>query len=212
MAPSEILCDDAYPSVTYLHSEEPAPKDSSQHRKLIVCIDGTSNKYCDKNTNVVELLSHIEKSDTQLTYYISGVGTVAKPTLMRQTSNWIDLMIAKNIEKAIIAAYRWLSDNYRPGDQIFLFGFSRGAYQARALAGMIATVGLIFPGNQEQIPFAYELYSSYLGGPVDLTSDVVTRKRSSNTHDPVDISEKRVNTFRMTFSRPGVEVQFLGAW
>ncbi|KAG9090841.1 hypothetical protein FRC06_000860 [Ceratobasidium sp. 370] len=91
-------------------------------------------------------------------------------------------------------------------------GFSRGAYQVRALAGMIATVGLMFPGNQEQIPFAYELYSNHLGGPADLASDIVTRKRNTCMDDPVDLSEQRVNTFRRTFSRPGVEVHFLGAW
>lgn len=68
----------------------------------------------------------------------------------------------RNLDRVIIGAYRWLSDNYRPGDQIFLFGklpkpsndhqlmgsqlgFSRGAYQVRAIAGMIATVRLVQP-------------------------------------------------------------------
>ncbi|KAG9091455.1 hypothetical protein FS749_016530 [Ceratobasidium sp. UAMH 11750] len=188
-------------------------------RNLIVCIDGTSNKYGDKNTNVVELHSHIKKSDMQLTYYTSGVGTYAKPSWRspsyyfgKKVDHGVDLLIAWNFEKVVIAAYRWLSNSYLPGDRIFLFGFSRGAYQIRALAGMIATVGLMFPGNQEQIPFAYELYSKYLGGPIDMASAIMARNRSARVHDPVELSERKVNNFRMTFSRPEVGVHFLGAW
>ncbi|KAF8749065.1 alternative mRNA splicing, via spliceosome [Rhizoctonia solani] len=134
-------------------------------RKLIVCIDGTSNQFSEKNTNVVELYSRITKDSTQLTYYNSGVGTYARPFwwsfayLKQQLAGIIDLMIAWNFDQVIIGAYRWLSDHYQPGDQIFLFGFSRGAYQVRTLAGMIHTVGLIYPGNQEQIPFAWAIYS-----------------------------------------------------
>lgn len=70
---------------------------------------------------------------------------------------------SRNLEKVIIGAYRWLSDTYRPGDQIFLFGtyqlawnialigdipeigFSRGAYQVRALAAMIHRVSVAHP-------------------------------------------------------------------
>ncbi|CAE6421145.1 unnamed protein product [Rhizoctonia solani] len=104
-------------------------------RKLIVCIDGTSNQFLEKNTNVVELYSRITKDSTQLTYYNSGVGTYARPFwwsfayLKQQLAGIIDLMIAWNFDQVIIGAYRWLSDHYQPGDQIFLFGFSRGAYQ-----------------------------------------------------------------------------------
>ncbi|KAF8597365.1 hypothetical protein BDV93DRAFT_417232, partial [Ceratobasidium sp. AG-I] len=164
-------------------------------RKLIVCIDGTSNQYSEKNTNVIELYSHIEKSSTQLTYYNSGIGTYAKPS-WQSISHWkqvvynlVDLAIAWNLERVIIGAYRWLSDNYQEGDEIFLFGFSRGAYQVRALAGMIERVGLIYAGNQEQIPFAYELYAQ------------------SRTDD-----ESKVSMFKQTFSRDDVRVQFLGVW
>ncbi|KAF8602111.1 hypothetical protein BDV93DRAFT_406213, partial [Ceratobasidium sp. AG-I] len=127
-------------------------------RNLVVCIDGTSNQFSEKNTNVVELYSHVIKNESQLTYYNSGIGTYAKPT-RTSPSHWIkviasnlDVLFAGHLEKVIIAAYRWLSDHYQPGDKIYLFGFSRGAYQIRALAAMINTVGLIFPGNQEQIP------------------------------------------------------------
>ncbi|EMD32007.1 hypothetical protein CERSUDRAFT_99715 [Gelatoporia subvermispora B] len=134
-------------------------------RNLVVCIDGTSNQFGSKNTNVIELYRLVKKpsdddSDTdsfvQLTYYNSGIGTYAKPSWKsghyrkQVIDHKIDLAIAWNFEKIVISAYRWLSDNYQKGDRIFLFGFSRGAYQ----------VGLIHKGNEEQIPFAYELYAA----------------------------------------------------
>ncbi|KIJ61689.1 hypothetical protein HYDPIDRAFT_96031 [Hydnomerulius pinastri MD-312] len=169
-----------------------APKEGVTPRNLVVCIDGTSNQFGTKNTNIVELYSHIVKSDDQLTYYSSGLGAFAKiagSSLGHQVSNGIDIAIGGNLQRVIMTAYRWLSDNYRDGDRIYLFGFSRGAYQVRALAGMIARVGLILPGNNEQIPFAFELYSK--------TDD-----------DETGLAE----TFKKTFSRKDIRVHFVGVW
>ncbi|KAH7924186.1 hypothetical protein BV22DRAFT_526627 [Leucogyrophana mollusca] len=171
---------------------------SSGSRNLIVCIDGTSNKFGKKNTNIIQLYSQIIKTDGQGTYYNSGIGTYARPSwrslsyLRQLITNKIDLAIAWNVEKVIQAAYRWLADEYSPGDQIYLFGFSRGAYQVRALAGMIEHVGLLYPGNAEQIPFAYELYAS-----VD----------SANGE-----SLELAKTFKDAFSRTDVRVHFVGVW
>lgn len=55
-------------------------------------------------------------------------------------------------------AYRFIMQTYREGDKICLFGFSRGAYTARCLAGMIHKVGLLPAHNQAQLAFAYEFY------------------------------------------------------
>ncbi|KZP04114.1 hypothetical protein FIBSPDRAFT_1011984 [Athelia psychrophila] len=168
-------------------------------RNLVICIDGTSNKFGIKNTNVVEIYSQIlkQESDEQLTYYDSGIGTYASPSwrswshLKQVMDNKIDLLIAWNLEKVIIGAYRWLSNQYREGDKIFLFGFSRGAFQARALAGMVETVGLILPGNEAQIPFAYELYANY----------------------DADGKDKEIAPmFKKAFSRKDVRVHFVGVW
>ncbi|EIW77370.1 hypothetical protein CONPUDRAFT_62877 [Coniophora puteana RWD-64-598 SS2] len=175
---------------------------SGNPRNLIVCIDGTSNKFGVKNTNIIELYSQIKKSDQQLTYYNSGIGTYARPS-WRSFSYWkqlvdnkIDLAIAWNLETVIMAAYRWLADNYHEGDKIFMFGFSRGAYQARAVAGMIAKVGLLLPGNNEQIPFAFELYAC-----------LNDRKRRKSNED-----DERAKVFKRTFCRPDVSIHFVGAW
>ncbi|KAJ7135946.1 hypothetical protein C8R44DRAFT_952508 [Mycena epipterygia] len=170
-------------------------------RNLILSFDGTSNQYGNKNTNVIELYARIIKNDSQLTYYNSGIGTYAKPSWRsykywkQVIDNQIDLAIAWNFERGVLAGYRWLSNHYRPGDKIFLFGFSRGAHQIRTLAAMIAKVGLILPGNEEQIPFAYELYA-------DLKS------HSNKGYD----RKKSANFFKATFCQNNVRIHFLGAW
>ncbi|CAE6533605.1 unnamed protein product [Rhizoctonia solani] len=153
--------------------------------------------WCYQNTNVVKLYECLKKDHSQKTYYSSGVGTFAKPSwdwvasLKEGVISAVDLAVAKNLKNVILNAYRWLADTYQPGDQIFLFGFSRGAYQVRALAAMIECVGLIHAGNLQQIPFAWELYST-------------------PTSDKQSYREKLAQ-FKSTFSH-SVGIHFLGAW
>ncbi|KAJ7469019.1 hypothetical protein FB451DRAFT_368484 [Mycena latifolia] len=170
-------------------------------RNLVVSLDGTSNQFGDHNTNVVELHSRIlvDPSAEQLTYYNCGIGTYA-PNRAKTFKYWrqrfdnvVDLAIAWNFQTIVLKAYRWLCNEYRPGDKIFLFGFSRGAYQVRTLAGMIEKVGLVNAGNQELIPFAYEVYCERLKG---------------KETDEAPIMAPR---FKETFSRT-VKIHFVGAW
>ncbi|KZP32685.1 hypothetical protein FIBSPDRAFT_722414 [Athelia psychrophila] len=174
-----------------------APPPLGEHsRNLVINLDGTSNQYGPKNTNVIELYSHISVSKHQLKYYNSDIGTSAQPSwkslshYMQSLGNIVDLAIAWNFEKVLLGAYRWLSEHYKPGDRIFLFGFSRGAFQVRALAGMIEKVGLLYEGNEKQIPFAFELYASVYG----------------------DEREKAAKHFKETFSVKNVHVHFIGVW
>jgi len=87
-----------------------------------------------------------------------------------------------------MAGYKFLMDNYRAGDKICLFGFSRGAYTARALAGMLDKVGLLPKGNIQQVHFAYKAY---------------TRTDKEGT--------RLAAGFKETFSQD-VKVDFLGVW
>ncbi|KAK0217460.1 hypothetical protein EDD85DRAFT_916368 [Armillaria nabsnona] len=171
-------------------------------RNLVVCIDGTMNQFGHWNTNVVELHNRIlkgSKDANQLTFYSSGIGTYVPPTTHRLSTwfyNMIDSAIARNFMKIIGKAYRWLADHYQDGDRIFLFGFSRGAYQVRALAGMIQKLGLVFSGNTGLIPFAYELYAK--------------RHRGEDIKDEADARALAEN-FKRTFSRE-VKAHFVGVW
>ncbi|KAF9254457.1 WD40 repeat-like protein [Marasmius fiardii PR-910] len=161
-------------------------KHASRTRNLVVCIDGTANQFGRKNTNVVELYSRLVKDpEKQLTFYNSGIGT--------------------RFERILLSAYRWLCDNYQDGDCIFLFGFSRGAYQVRVLSAMIEKVGLIYKGNELQIPFAWELYCRSSDSPLVLAPISPPRTSSNNLPD-------MAASFKNTFCRPDVKVHFVGAW
>ncbi|KAF9553183.1 WD40 repeat-like protein [Agrocybe pediades] len=179
-------------------------------RNLVVNLDGTGNQFGDKNTNVVELYSLLYKDKDQLSLYYSGIGTYARPSwtsfnyYKQAIYHQIDLAIAWEFEKTIMGAYSWLSDNYQDGDRIFLIGFSRGAFQVRALSAMIDKVGLLHKGNTAQVPFAYELYADplsghYQGNTVD-TSDTDARRTS------------KAERFKSAFCHKDVKVHFVGAW
>jgi len=109
-------------------------------RQLIVCCDGTWNTAEDRTiTNVRRLYNALAEKDEndnpQLAYYQPGVGTVRNRLLGGATGF--------GLSRNVMDAYLWLTTRYEPGDRIALFGFSRGAYTARSLAGMISACGLI---------------------------------------------------------------------
>ena len=73
----------------------------------------------------------------------------------------IDLALATSFDSHVIAGYRFIMRHYKPGDRIYVFGFSRGAFTARFLSRMISHVGLLSMGNEELVPFAYKVYQGY---------------------------------------------------
>jgi hypothetical protein len=113
-------------------------------RRLVVCCDGTWNRSDVKNiTNIEKIARTIQTDPTaaggtqQLVEYVAGVGVGY--TMDRLLGGWLGEGVFANVR----AGYRYLALNYQPGDEIFLFGFSRGAYTARSIAGMIGTTGLL---------------------------------------------------------------------
>ncbi|KAJ2936508.1 hypothetical protein H1R20_g585, partial [Candolleomyces eurysporus] len=134
-----------------------------------------------QNTNVIKLYNRIAKGKKQRTYYNSGVGTFADSSWLSVTSwartvdNKIDQAVAKNFDQIILGAYRWLSELYKgPKDKIYIF------------AGMIDRVGLLHRGNEEQIPFAYKLYSG--------------------------TDDRLAKNFKETFSKDVGKIHFVGVW
>ena len=73
----------------------------------------------------------------------------------------IDQALATSFDSHVIAVYRFVMRYYRPGDRIYIFGFSRGAFTARFLSRMISHVGLLSVGNDELVPFAYKMYQDF---------------------------------------------------
>ena len=160
-------------------------------RNIVLCLDGTSNQFSAKNTNVVKLYAMLDrKRNDQLSYYQPGIGTYPPPGVWGKIKRWfvtrLDLAIAWLLPEHVTDAYRFLMRYYQEGDTIFIFGFSRGAYTARVLAAMLYKVGLLTQGNEELIPFAWDTFKK--------------------EHD-----EARYQEFQKTFSRP-VRVHFLGLW
>ncbi|KAH9854309.1 hypothetical protein C2E23DRAFT_775632 [Lenzites betulinus] len=141
------------------------PYDPAASRTLVLCFDGTGDQFDSDNSNVVKFFSLLKKDDRreQMVYYQTGIGTYTTPqvttTLGRALSKTLDEMVAWNLDAHVMSGYEFLMQNYEAGDKICLFGFSRGAYTARALAGMLHKIGLLPPDNFQQIPFAYKMYS-----------------------------------------------------
>jgi Uncharacterized alpha/beta hydrolase domain (DUF2235) len=132
-------------------------------RKLILCFDGTNDKYSADNTNVVKLYAMLERTQgDQLTCYQPGIGTLIPQGVFGRFQRWavtfIDSAIAWLLQEHVTDGYRFLMRYYQPGDEIFIFGFSRGAYTARVVAGMLHKVGLLSAGNEELLPFAWDMY------------------------------------------------------
>ncbi|KAI0670872.1 hypothetical protein C8Q78DRAFT_974023 [Trametes maxima] len=164
-------------------------------RTLILCFDGTSNQYDGDNTNVVKLYSLLQKDDDnaqQLCYYQPGVGTYFNPGVVSPLFQWgakiMDEAFAWYLDAHVRGGYQFLMQNYNAGDKICLFGFSRGAYTARAVAGMLHKIGLLPRDNPEQIPFAYKLYKKTDKDSLALAAG-----------------------FKQTFCRT-VQIEFVGVW
>jgi hypothetical protein len=127
-----------------------------RYRRLIICCDGTWNwPESRRETNVVRLLRAITPEHdrgAQIVHYHQGVGT----------GNLIDRIVGGGsgvgLSASVKACYGFLVDNYREGDEIFLFGFSRGAYVVRALGGMIGKVGLLNKWEMDRFSEAWDWY------------------------------------------------------
>ncbi|KAF2991332.1 DUF2235 domain-containing protein [Methylocystis sp. MJC1] len=179
-------------------SDVPPSRSAGQRdcKRLVVFCDGTWNKEDQKSqngqpcpTNVLRLfeLTRIDDGNgcPQVAYYVRGVGTRWDE---RITGGGFGYGISDNIKDA----YRFLVSNYAPGDEIFLFGFSRGAYTVRSLAGMIYNVGIL---QREYLHLVDEAFSHY-------------RSADPQWHPDSQASKD----FRNAYTNGGEEIKFLGVW
>ncbi|KAI0269948.1 hypothetical protein BC834DRAFT_578837 [Gloeopeniophorella convolvens] len=172
----------------------PIASTNSKRRTVVLCFDGTADEFSHMNTNVVKLFSLLKKDSIhdQICYYQAGIGMYYQPgvvsPLFRKVAQLADEATAWYLSQHVMDGYRFLMQNYNVGDKVCLFGFSRGAYIARALAGMLHKVGLLLKDNLEQVPFAYKLYKS---------------------REPLKV--ELANSFKKSFSRE-VPIEFVGVW
>lgn len=123
-------------------------------KRLALFLDGTWNVVSD-NTNVWRLRSLFAPVGAdgceQRAYYSTGLGTKFGEKVRGG-------MFGSGIDTAITSAYEWLIENYEPDDEIFIFGFSRGAYTARSLSGFISKCGLLQRGAPLGVNQLYKRY------------------------------------------------------
>lgn len=159
-------------------------------KRLILCCDGTWNRPRGgaDSTNVWKLRRALEPvgpdGRVQRAHYQQGVGTSRFHRLSGGVFGW---GLGANVREA----YRWLVENYEAGDEIFLFGFSRGAYTARSVAGMVRNCGILRPDATATVADAYALYRS-----------------PAKTAHP---EHEHARTFRQTQSVE-TPIAFLGVW
>lgn len=142
-----------------IHALKEAEKLQNHGRTIVVCLDGTGDKFDKDNSNIVHLVSCLKKDDKyQNTYYQAGIGTYSDHGLSTGFAATLDMAVGSLLGLHVRDAYNFLMHTYKEGDKICIFGFSRGAYTARCLAGMVHKVGLLPTRNVAQIPFAYDIY------------------------------------------------------
>ncbi|KAK2798077.1 hypothetical protein FQN51_007896 [Onygenales sp. PD_10] len=185
---------------------------SSTPRRLVLCFDGTGNSFQanESDTNVVKIYDMLNRFDkNQFHYYQPGIGTFDAGSsgsgtsyigrVMASIGSAIDQAIGTTFEYHVSAGYKFLMRFYSPGDAIYIFGFSRGAYTARFLTEMIHVIGLLSQGNEDMIRFAFQSFSE------------VQRKRGKlNKTEKEKEHERYLEHFKNTFCRREVKVYFLG--
>ena len=156
-------------------------------QQWIVLFDGTGNTP-DDDTNVTEMCQSLDGDDAwrkDHVFYDDGVGT-------EFVGKFTGLAAGRGLSENVEQGFQFLSERYTPGDQIFVFGFSRGAFTARSLVGLISKVGILRQGDAQLVRAAYNIY----------------RNKDLSGNAPV------VQEFRNDHSQPyeQTRVRFVGVW
>ena len=171
-----------------------------ERKRLALFLDGTWNTL-DDNTNVWRLKALCAQRGTdgvsQVAYYSRGVGT----TLGEKVRGGV---LGVGIDRNVARAYEWLVETYEPGDEIFIFGFSRGAYTARSLAGFIALCGLLKPGA----PLGTgQLFDRYRRGDEQRTIRWLLSSQADGTLHDATLEERWMIAHAMP-----VPIKMVGVW
>lgn len=180
-------------------SESAGPSQAQGHtaimpKNIVICCDGTGNQIGENLSNVLKLFRILKKSEAQVIYYDPGVGTLGQSDpwarIKENTRLVLGLATGAGLDDDVLQAYEFLADRYETGDHIFLFGFSRGAYTVRVLAGFLYLVGLLRSEQKNISGYALTAY-----------------KRASE-EDELEIAWqfKRVTGARV------VPIKFIGVW
>ncbi|MDN4474675.1 DUF2235 domain-containing protein [Demequina sp. SYSU T00192] len=159
-------------------------------KRIVVCCDGTWNKPDQaRPTNVVKIALAVAPRGPdgveQRTHYLPGVGTRRGEIIRGGAFGW-------GLSRAVREAYTAVADDYEPGDEIFLLGYSRGAYTARSAAGFLRNAGILRPEHRDRLDEAYALY----------------RSRSKSTAP----GARKAELFRRSYAYPDLAIRFVGVF
>ncbi len=131
-------------------------------KKIIICCDGTGNEIKENQSNVLKFYRVLKEDKTQIAFYDPGIGTISNSgswsAFKNKAKGVFGLATGYGLDRNILDAYRFLVTHYKEGDQVYLFGFSRGAYTIRALAGFINLVGVLQPHQIHLSAYALTAY------------------------------------------------------
>ena len=183
-------------------------------KRIVICCDGTWKRLDARcPTNVVRLAQAVSPRGpdgvAQVVYHLDGVGTGrGTGRLARMLDRALGGAFGQGLMDTIEAAYRFLIFNHAPGDEIFLFGFSRGAFCARSLAGLIRNCGILEKRAAAAIPEALALSQARgpEGHPASPAAVAFRRRHAQPAHaSPADRA-----------ARPEAEeplrLAYLGVW
>lgn len=183
-------------------------------KRIVFCFDGTWNRLdAQFPTNVVftaESVIPIAPDGTaQLIHYDEGVGT---EKFERLTGG----MFGSGIERNLAEAYRFLVFNYTPGDELYVFGFSRGAYTARSFCGLLANAGIIRRRDAAKIGEAVKLYQSRKPGDSVHAANSLLFRRTYSPDVCVSSDEDRWRCDNLegyvAGASPLLTITYLGVW
>ncbi|NNJ68605.1 MAG: DUF2235 domain-containing protein [Boseongicola sp.] len=149
---------------------------ASPQKNIVICLDGTGNQIEENLSNVLKLYRAVSKTDTQIVYYDQGVGTLRRALgwgwLKQKVRLILGMAFGYGLDGNVLRAYEFLVRYYEERgpkrapvrDRIYIFGFSRGAYTARVLAGLIYEIGILKPEQLHLAPAALMAYKQTIEG------------------------------------------------
>jgi uncharacterized protein (DUF2235 family) len=191
-------------------------------KNIIILCDGTGNEISENISNVLKFYRCLRKTDKtsprQMVFYDPGVGTLARPNPWRKLAQdftaILGLATGYGLDDKVLQAYLFLVRHYEPGDQIYLFGFSRGAYTVRVLAGLIHKVGLIAPEQANLAGSgltAYKQFSS--NGQQGLGFELKQLTDAGDADGPLAASkDDQAAQFARITSTSWPLIRFVGVW
>ena len=180
-------------------------------KRLIFCFDGTWQKLDSPcPTNVVltaeTVLPLSPDGIAQVIFYDEGVGT-------SKYEKFSGGIFGAGLVKNIADGYRFLILNYTPGDELYVFGFSRGAYTARSFVGLLHTVGILERRVAAKVHDAIELYRRR-DTTTEYNNELLCFRRDNANHVCISEEERKWRAAEgiETQNTPLLEIQYLGVW